>query len=72
MRNIKRIVMAFLILVISGCQAETKVNLEDSMSAVIDYTLYEIGAEPSDEVNQWLTNASIAGEEGQSKGLLRL
>lgn len=65
MRTNNLILILSLVLIIMGCSTEEKVNLEDSMNAIIDYKLYEVGSEQSDKVKQWLTNARLTGEEGQ-------
>ncbi|MGF7048610.1 hypothetical protein J2T13_003118 [Paenibacillus sp. DS2015] len=62
--NILIFIMLF-VLIFSGCSTEEKVNLEDSMNAIIDYKLHEVGSEQSDEVKKWLANAILTGVEGQ-------
>ena len=39
MRTNMLIIIMLLVLIFSGCSAEEKVNLENSMNAIIDYKL---------------------------------
>ncbi|MGZ7444300.1 hypothetical protein [Paenibacillus sp. TH7-28] len=65
MRNFFRIFMVSILFVICGCSTQEKVNLEDSMKAVIEYKQYEVGSEQPDEVKQWLDNVRSTGGEGR-------
>ena len=50
---------------ISGCSAQEEVNLDVSMGRIIESELYDVGADVSDSINKWLTNARMSGKEGQ-------
>ncbi|TYA13514.1 hypothetical protein FRY98_12760 [Paenibacillus faecis] len=63
MRNFYRIFMVSFLIVICGCSTQKEVNLEDRMKGVIEYKQYEVGAEQSDEVKQWLDQVRSTGEE---------
>lgn len=49
-----RIITVSILFVICGCSTQEKVNFEDRMKGVIEYKQYEVEAEHSDKVKQWL------------------
>ncbi|MFC6333145.1 hypothetical protein ACFP56_10970 [Paenibacillus septentrionalis] len=65
MRYLLKALIISFILIISGCATQGAVNLDVKMAHIIDYKLYDVGADLSDDVNKWLINARMSGEEGQ-------
>ena len=63
MRIFFRIITVSILFVICGCSTQEKVNFEERMKAVIEYKQYEVGAEHSDKVKQWLDQVRSTGEE---------
>ena len=65
MRYSARALIFLLMFMIAGCSEREEINLDINMKRIFDYKVHEVGAVQSDDINKWLTNARMTGEEGQ-------